>query len=135
MERKIDEWEKSQNVSSKQTDRTDPPHPQAYTEQVNVVFTVSGKSDDPPKVQKDPPLPIIVKNKTKKNPIKASKRDYYVVKSKEYPFRKLSQQFVLGSVRLSYNLFLMLLVSGINISVVIDNGVNAACIFNAANES
>ncbi|GKF64205.1 hypothetical protein Tco_0187653, partial [Tanacetum coccineum] len=28
MERKIDEWSKSQNVSSKQTDRTDPPPPQ-----------------------------------------------------------------------------------------------------------
>ncbi|GJX63125.1 hypothetical protein Tco_0296025 [Tanacetum coccineum] len=46
MERKIDAWEKSQNVSSKQTDRSDPPYPQAYTEQVNVVFTVSGKSDN-----------------------------------------------------------------------------------------
>ncbi|GJV96339.1 hypothetical protein Tco_1547916 [Tanacetum coccineum] len=33
MERKIDEWEKSQNVSSKQTDRTDPPPPQAHTKQ------------------------------------------------------------------------------------------------------
>nr|GEW48713.1 zinc finger, CCHC-type, retrotransposon Gag domain protein [Tanacetum cinerariifolium] len=29
MERKIDEWEKSQNISSKQNDRTEPPHPQA----------------------------------------------------------------------------------------------------------
>ncbi|GKD22215.1 hypothetical protein Tco_1223918 [Tanacetum coccineum] len=47
MERKIDEWEKSQNISSEQTDRTEPPPPlQAYTEQVNVVFTRSGKSDD-----------------------------------------------------------------------------------------
>ncbi|GKB17416.1 hypothetical protein Tco_0851339, partial [Tanacetum coccineum] len=27
MKRKIDEWEKSQNISSEQTDRTDPPHP------------------------------------------------------------------------------------------------------------
>ncbi|GJW93358.1 reverse transcriptase domain-containing protein [Tanacetum coccineum] len=43
MERKIDEWSKSQNVSSKQTDRTDPPPPQAHTEHLNVVFTGSGK--------------------------------------------------------------------------------------------
>ncbi|GJR69327.1 reverse transcriptase domain-containing protein [Tanacetum coccineum] len=47
MERKIDEWSKSPNISSEQTDRTDlPPPPQAHTEQVNVVFTGSGKSDD-----------------------------------------------------------------------------------------
>ncbi|GJY79577.1 hypothetical protein Tco_0485378 [Tanacetum coccineum] len=39
MERKIDEWSKSQNVSLKQTDRTDPPPPQAHTEHVNAVFT------------------------------------------------------------------------------------------------
>ncbi|GJY75362.1 hypothetical protein Tco_0480478 [Tanacetum coccineum] len=42
MKRKIDEREKSQNVSSEQTERTDPPPPQAHTEQVNVVFTRSG---------------------------------------------------------------------------------------------
>ncbi|GJY30676.1 ARID DNA-binding domain, high mobility group box domain protein, partial [Tanacetum coccineum] len=44
MERKLDEWEKSQDVSSEQTDRTDPPPPpQAHAEQVNVIFTRSGK--------------------------------------------------------------------------------------------
>ncbi|GJV75846.1 hypothetical protein Tco_1507430 [Tanacetum coccineum] len=60
MEIKIDEWEKSQNVSSEQPDRTDPPPPpQAYTEQVNVVFIGSGKSDDSPKTQKESPPPII----------------------------------------------------------------------------
>ncbi|GKB01018.1 reverse transcriptase domain-containing protein [Tanacetum coccineum] len=48
MEIKIDEWEKSQNLSLEQTNRTDPP-PQAHTEHVNVVFTGSGKSDDSPK--------------------------------------------------------------------------------------
>ncbi|GKE28625.1 hypothetical protein Tco_1444009 [Tanacetum coccineum] len=76
MERKIDEWSKSQNVSSKQTDRTNPPPPpQAHTEHVNAVFTRSGKSDDSPKIQKDPPPPIIVNNKTEKDkPIKTSKR-------------------------------------------------------------
>nr|GEZ51468.1 hypothetical protein [Tanacetum cinerariifolium] len=75
MERKIDEWEKSQNVFSKQTDRTGPPPPQAHTEQVNVVFNGSKKSNDPPNTQKDPPLSILVKNKTKKDkPIKTSKR-------------------------------------------------------------
>ncbi|GJT56333.1 hypothetical protein Tco_0991387 [Tanacetum coccineum] len=38
------EWEKSQNVSSEQTDRTEPPPPSpAHTKQVNVVFTKSGK--------------------------------------------------------------------------------------------
>ncbi|GJV30786.1 hypothetical protein Tco_1391186 [Tanacetum coccineum] len=76
MERKIDEWEKSQNVSSKQTDKTGPPPPppQAHTEHVNVVFTRSGKSYDSSKTQKDPPPPIIVKDK----PIKTSKRGYHV---------------------------------------------------------
>ncbi|GJY75158.1 putative reverse transcriptase domain-containing protein [Tanacetum coccineum] len=43
MERKIDEWSKSQNVSSEQTNRTNPPPPQAHPEQVNVLFTGSGK--------------------------------------------------------------------------------------------
>ncbi|GKD18967.1 hypothetical protein Tco_1208125 [Tanacetum coccineum] len=87
MERKIDEWEKSQNVSSKHTDRTDPPHPQAHTEQVNAVFIGSGKSDDSSRIQKDPPPPIIVNNEID-NPIKASKKGYYVVETKEYPFRE-----------------------------------------------
>nr|GEY71516.1 hypothetical protein [Tanacetum cinerariifolium] len=41
MERKIDDWSKSQNISSEQTNRTDPPPPQAHTEQVNDVFTES----------------------------------------------------------------------------------------------
>ncbi|GJU11161.1 hypothetical protein Tco_1133557 [Tanacetum coccineum] len=67
MERKIDEWSKSQNVSSEQTDRTEPsPPPQAHTEPVNVVFTMCGKSDDPLKIQKDPAPPIIVNKKSKK---------------------------------------------------------------------
>ncbi|GKA39137.1 hypothetical protein Tco_0731688 [Tanacetum coccineum] len=76
MERKIDEWEKSQYISSEQTNWTKPqPPPQAHTEQVNVVFTRSGKSDDSPKTQKDLPSPIIVDNKTKKDkPIKTTKK-------------------------------------------------------------
>ncbi|GJU30871.1 reverse transcriptase domain-containing protein [Tanacetum coccineum] len=89
MEIKIDEWSKSQNVSSKQTDRTDPPTPppQDHTDQVNAVFTGSGKSDDSSKIQTLPPN--IVNNKTKKDkPIKTSKRDYQVVKTNEYPFRE-----------------------------------------------
>nr|GEZ22628.1 hypothetical protein [Tanacetum cinerariifolium] len=46
MERKIDEWSKSQNVSLEQTERTEPPPPpQAHTEHVNAVFTGRGKSD------------------------------------------------------------------------------------------
>ncbi|GKB98582.1 hypothetical protein Tco_0984719, partial [Tanacetum coccineum] len=46
------------------TDRTDPPPPpQAQTEHVSVVFTGSGKSDDSPKIQKDPLPPIIEKDK------------------------------------------------------------------------
>ncbi|GJV44915.1 hypothetical protein Tco_1429451 [Tanacetum coccineum] len=86
MERKIDEWSKSQNVFSKQTDRTNPPPPQAQTEHVNVVFIESGKSDDSPK---DPPPPIIVKTKSEKDkPIKTSKKGYHVVKTNEYPFRE-----------------------------------------------
>ncbi|GKA01045.1 reverse transcriptase domain-containing protein [Tanacetum coccineum] len=88
MERKIDEWEKSQNISSEQTDRTDPPPLQAHTEHVNVVFTRSQKSDDSSKNQKDPPF-ITVNNKTEKDkPIKTSKKGYHVVKTKEYPFRE-----------------------------------------------
>ncbi|GJZ10884.1 reverse transcriptase domain-containing protein [Tanacetum coccineum] len=80
MERKMDEWSKSQNISLEQTDWTEPqPPPQAQTEQVNVVFTGSGKSDDSPKTQKDPPPPIIVDNKTEKDkPIKTSKKGYHV---------------------------------------------------------
>ncbi|GJT86867.1 hypothetical protein Tco_1068584 [Tanacetum coccineum] len=66
MERKIDEWSKSQNVSLEQTNRTDPPLPQGQTVQVNVVFTGSRKSDDSPKIQKDPQPPIIVNNKIEK---------------------------------------------------------------------
>ncbi|GJY70125.1 hypothetical protein Tco_0473107 [Tanacetum coccineum] len=90
VERKIDEWEKSQNISSEQTNWTEPqPPPQAHTEQVNVVFTRSEKFDDSPKTQKDPPPPIIVDNKTKKDkPIKTTKKGYHVVKTKEYPFRE-----------------------------------------------
>ncbi|GKE22503.1 hypothetical protein Tco_1434015, partial [Tanacetum coccineum] len=79
MEIKIDEWEKSQNVSSKQTDRIDPPPPQAHTKHVNVVFTESGKFDYSSKNLKDPPPPIIVDNKTKKDkPIKSTKQGYHV---------------------------------------------------------
>nr|GEY45846.1 hypothetical protein [Tanacetum cinerariifolium] len=80
IERKIDEWSKSKNISLEQTDRTEPPPPpQAHTEQVNVIFTGSGKSNDSVKTQKDPPPPIIVKNKTKKDkPIKTSKKGYHV---------------------------------------------------------
>ncbi|GJY65488.1 hypothetical protein Tco_0467726 [Tanacetum coccineum] len=64
-----------------------PPPPQAQTKHVNVVFTGSGESDDSPKTQKDPPPPIIVNNKIKKDkPIKTSKKGYYVVETKEYPF-------------------------------------------------
>ncbi|GJZ27663.1 hypothetical protein Tco_0572310 [Tanacetum coccineum] len=75
MKRKIDEWSKFQNVSLEQTDRTDPPPPQAHTEQVNVVFTGRGKSDDSLKIQKDPPPPIIVNNNIEKDrPFKISKR-------------------------------------------------------------
>ncbi|GKD51637.1 hypothetical protein Tco_1280613, partial [Tanacetum coccineum] len=90
MERKINEWSKSQNISSEQTGRTDPPPPPlAQTEQVNVVFTGSGKSDDSLKIQKDSPPPIIVNIKIEKDkPIKTSKGNYHVVKTNEYPFRE-----------------------------------------------
>ncbi|GKA67438.1 hypothetical protein Tco_0767355 [Tanacetum coccineum] len=88
MERKIDEWSKSQNVSSKQTDRTNPPPPpQAQTEHVNAVFTGSGKSDYSLKIQKDPPPPIIVNNKSEKDrPIKTTKKGYHIMETNEYPF-------------------------------------------------
>ncbi|GKE29037.1 hypothetical protein Tco_1444421, partial [Tanacetum coccineum] len=95
MKRKMNEWSKSQNISLEQTNRTDPPPPQAHTENVNIVFTGNGKSDDHPKTQKDSPPPIIVNNKRKKDkPIKTSKRGYHVVKTKEYPFRTYEPQEV-----------------------------------------
>nr|GEW23414.1 hypothetical protein [Tanacetum cinerariifolium] len=89
MKRKIDELENTQNISLEQTDRTDPPPPQAQTEHVNVVFTGSEKSDECPKTQKDPPPSIIVNNKIEKTrPIKTTKKGYHVVETKEYPFRE-----------------------------------------------
>ncbi|GJU08992.1 reverse transcriptase domain-containing protein [Tanacetum coccineum] len=90
MEIKIDEWEKSQNIYLEQTNRTDPHPPQAHTKHVNVVFTRSGKSDDHPKIQKDPPPSIIVNNKIKKDrPIKTSKENCHVIKTKEYPYHTM----------------------------------------------
>nr|GEV12290.1 reverse transcriptase domain-containing protein [Tanacetum cinerariifolium] len=85
---KIDEWSKSQNVSSKQTNWTKPPPlPQAHTEHVNAVFTRSENSDDSLKIQTPPP--IIVNNKSEKDrPIKTSKKGYHVVKTNKYPFRE-----------------------------------------------
>ncbi|GKF99080.1 hypothetical protein Tco_0297863, partial [Tanacetum coccineum] len=54
---------------------TDTLPPQDHNEQVNAVFTRSGKSDDPPKTHKDPPPPIIVNNKVEKDKhIKTSKK-------------------------------------------------------------
>nr|GEW79135.1 hypothetical protein [Tanacetum cinerariifolium] len=90
MERKIDEWSKSQNISLEQTYKTEPPpHPQAHTEHVNVVFSGSEMSDDSLKILKYAPPPIIVNNKIEKDrPIKTSKKNYYVVEIKEYPFRE-----------------------------------------------
>ncbi|GJZ60720.1 hypothetical protein Tco_0616536 [Tanacetum coccineum] len=83
MERKIDEWEKYQNISSEQTNWTElQPPPQDQTEQVNAVFTGSGKSDDSPKTKKDPPPPIIVNIKIGKDkPIKTSKKGYHMIES------------------------------------------------------
>ncbi|GKA65004.1 hypothetical protein Tco_0764711 [Tanacetum coccineum] len=90
MERKIDDLEKTQNISLEQTDRIEPPPPpQAQTKHVNAVFTRIEEFDDSPKTQKDPLPPIIINNKIKKDkPIKTSKRRYYVVETKEYPFRE-----------------------------------------------
>ncbi|GJZ89467.1 hypothetical protein Tco_0661249 [Tanacetum coccineum] len=89
MERKIDKWEKPQNLSSKQTNRTDPLPPYAHTKQVNVVFTGSGKSNDFLEIQIDQPSSIIINNKIEKDkPIKTSKVGYHMVETKEYPFRE-----------------------------------------------
>nr|GEX00293.1 ribosomal protein L7Ae/L30e/S12e/Gadd45 [Tanacetum cinerariifolium] len=64
-----------------------PPPPQAHTE--HSVFTGSGMPDDSPKTQKDPPPPIIVDNKIEGHRlIKTSKKNYYVVETKQYPFRE-----------------------------------------------
>lgn len=80
LEREIDEWSKMQNlVSSKQNVMTNPPPP-AHIENVNDVFTRSGKSDDPLKNQKDSP-PVFVFNKIDEL-FKIIKRDYHMFKSK-----------------------------------------------------
>ncbi|GKC82327.1 hypothetical protein Tco_1138044, partial [Tanacetum coccineum] len=82
-------YDRGDRKTTEKTGRTDPPPPppQAQTAQVNALFTRSGKSDDSLKTQKDPPPPIIVNNKTKKDrPIKTSKKGYHIVKTKEYPF-------------------------------------------------
>ena len=82
-EREIDEWSKPQNpVSSKQNSMTNPPPP-AHIENVNDVFTRSGKSDDPSKYQKGSP-PVFVFNKIDE-PFKITKRDYHMVKSNVSP--------------------------------------------------
>ncbi|GJY27341.1 hypothetical protein Tco_0402067 [Tanacetum coccineum] len=72
MERKIGEWSTPQNhVPSEQTNRINPPPPQAQVEHVNVVFTRCGKFDDHPIIQKDTPPPIIVNSSIEKDqPIK-----------------------------------------------------------------
>ncbi|GJW39483.1 hypothetical protein Tco_0065328 [Tanacetum coccineum] len=74
LEKSITKFLNGQRVTNITNTEPQPP-PQAQTEQVNVVFTGSGKSDDSLKTQKDPPPPIIVDNKTEKDkPIKTSKR-------------------------------------------------------------
>ncbi|GJR01895.1 hypothetical protein Tco_0524879 [Tanacetum coccineum] len=96
MEIKIAEWSKSQNVSSEQTDRAEPPPPhQARIEHVNSIFTGSGKSGDYPKIQKDPPPPITVNNKIEKDkPIKTSKRA--ITRSKQKNIHSINKQVELG---------------------------------------
>ena len=82
-EREIDEWSKPKNpVSSKQNSMTNPPPP-PHIENVNDVFTRSGKSDEPLKNQKDSP-PVFVSNKIDQA-FKITKRDYHMVKSKVSP--------------------------------------------------
>jgi hypothetical protein len=83
LERKIDEWSKAQNsVSSKQNSMTNPP-PSPHIENVNDVFTRSGKSDDSSKNQKGSP-PVFVFNKFDQA-FKITKKDYHMVKSKVSP--------------------------------------------------
>ena len=68
---------------------TDPPPLPARVEHVNAVFSVSPKSDDPSKIQRDPPPPVVVNNKIQKvKPFKTSKKNYHIVETKEYPFRE-----------------------------------------------
>ena len=89
LERKMDEWEKSKNVSFEQTSCTNPPPPPAQVELVNAVYTVIGKSDDSPKNQKDPTYSIVVNNKIEKvKPFETSKKNYHVIETKKYPFRE-----------------------------------------------
>ncbi|GJV60596.1 reverse transcriptase domain-containing protein [Tanacetum coccineum] len=55
MEIKINEWEKSQNISLEQTYKTEPqPPPQAQTEHVNGVFTGSVRGCEPKQIILDP---------------------------------------------------------------------------------
>lgn len=83
LERKIDEWSKPQNsVSSKQKGMTNPP-PSPHIENMNDVFTRSGKSDDPSKNQKDSPR-VFVFNKIDQA-FKITKKDYHMVKQKVSP--------------------------------------------------
>ncbi|GJU89602.1 hypothetical protein Tco_1302025 [Tanacetum coccineum] len=88
LEKSVTKFLDGQRVSN----MTDPPHPQAQTEHVNAIFTGSGKSDDSLRIQKDPPPPIIVNNKIKKDkPIMTTKRGYHVIKTKEYPFHQINK--------------------------------------------
>ncbi|GJX69329.1 hypothetical protein Tco_0305056 [Tanacetum coccineum] len=78
LEKSINKFSDSHKVTS----MTDPPPPQDHTEQVNVVFAERGKSDDSLKIQTLPPIIVVDK------PIKTSKGNYHMVKTKEYPFRE-----------------------------------------------
>ncbi|GJY77620.1 hypothetical protein Tco_0483421 [Tanacetum coccineum] len=66
MERKMDEWEKSQNISSEQTVYLGNMEGNGLEEYGNGKGW-GGKSDDSLKNQKVPPPPIIVNNKSKKD--------------------------------------------------------------------
>ncbi|GKA68198.1 hypothetical protein Tco_0768115 [Tanacetum coccineum] len=70
------------NLEKSNTKFSDSQKVTTQTEQVNAVFIERGKSDDSSKFQTLPP--IIVEDK----PIKTSKGNYHMVKTKEYPFRE-----------------------------------------------
>ncbi|GJX49561.1 hypothetical protein Tco_0276406 [Tanacetum coccineum] len=87
LEKSVTKFLDGQRVSN----MTDPPPPQAQTEHVNAVFIGSEKSDDSLRIQKDPPPPIIVNNKIKKDkPIMTTKSGYHMIKTKEYPFHQIN---------------------------------------------
>nr|GEW36302.1 retrovirus-related Pol polyprotein from transposon TNT 1-94 [Tanacetum cinerariifolium] len=82
----------SRSDAKYQIDRINPPPPQAQVENVNVVFTRSGKFDDHQIIQKDTPPPIIVNCSIEKDqPIKVTKRKNTSIGARDARFGRGTQ--------------------------------------------